>query len=150
MVEGVTAKGFPPKTTKSASIPGLISPFIDTAFNGNLFMWDSAFNVMYGRYFSHVANFQTTLDNFYACQHKDGFYMGCPGEEVYGDRFRRDVAHFCKPLHIPGQSGRVAGDVVSSFAVMKRIGIFALKERTFSANANPSIFGIMTSLIIIW
>jgi len=69
---------------------GLISPFIDTAFNGNLFMWDSAFNVMYGRYFSHVANFQTTLDNFYACQHKDGFICRELSENEPGDRFSRD------------------------------------------------------------
>lgn len=69
---------------------GLISPFIDTAFNGNLFMWDSAFNVTYGRYFSRVADFQTTLDNFYACQHKDGFICRELSETEAGDRFSRD------------------------------------------------------------
>ena len=69
---------------------GLISPFIDTAFNGNLFMWDSAFNVTYGRYFSRVANFQTTLDNFYACQHADGFICRELSETEAGDRFSRD------------------------------------------------------------
>lgn len=69
---------------------GLISPFIDTAFNGNLFMWDSAFNVMYGRYFSRVADFQTTLDNFYACQHHDGFICRELSETEAGDRFSRD------------------------------------------------------------
>lgn len=69
---------------------GLISPFIDTAFNGNLFMWDSAFNVMYGRYFSRVADFQTTLDNFYARQHTDGFICRELSEGEAGDRFSRD------------------------------------------------------------
>ena len=75
-----------------APIPesGLISPFIDTAFNGNLFMWDSAFNVMYGRYFSRAADFQTTLDNFYACQHSDGFICRELSETEAGDRFSRD------------------------------------------------------------
>ena len=69
---------------------GLISPFIDTAFNGNLFMWDSAFNVMYGRYFCRVADFQNTLDNFYACQHSDGFICRELSETEPGDRFSRD------------------------------------------------------------
>lgn len=69
---------------------GLISPFIDTAFNGNLFMWDSAFNVMYGRYFCRVVDFQTTLDNFYARQHLDGFICRELSENEPGDRFSRD------------------------------------------------------------
>lgn len=69
---------------------GLVSPFIDTAFNGNLFMWDSAFNVMYGRYFSLVADFQTTLDNFYARQHLDGFICREISESEIGERFSRD------------------------------------------------------------
>ena len=69
---------------------GMISPFIDTAFNGNLFMWDSAFNVMYGRYFCRVADFQTTLDNFYARQHHDGFICRELSETEAGDRFSRD------------------------------------------------------------
>lgn len=69
---------------------GLVSPFIDTAFNGNLFMWDSAFNVMYGRYFSKVANFQVTLDNFYANQHSDGFICREISETEPGERFSRD------------------------------------------------------------
>ena len=50
-----------------------ITNFIDTAFNGCLFMWDSAFILMFGRYGSRVFNFQKTLDNLYARQHKDGY-----------------------------------------------------------------------------
>lgn len=69
---------------------GLISPFIDTAFNCNLFMWDSAFNVLYGRYFCRVADFQNTLDNFYARQHSDGFICREISETEAGDRFSRD------------------------------------------------------------
>lgn len=80
---------------------GLISPFIDTAFNGNLFMWDSAFNVMYGRYFSHVANFQTTLDNFYARQHADGFICRELSETEAGDRFSRDDPGSTGPNILP-------------------------------------------------
>jgi len=80
---------------------GLISPFIDTAFNGNLFMWDSAFNVMYGKYFKNVADFQVTLDNFYARQHKDGFICRELSEEEAGDRFSRDDPGSTGPNILP-------------------------------------------------
>jgi len=52
---------------------GFVSPYIDTAFNGNLFLWDSAFILMFARYGRQAFNFQQTLDNFYAKQHPDGF-----------------------------------------------------------------------------
>ena len=52
---------------------GFITNFIDTAFNKNLFMWDSAFIVMFGRYGTRVFDFQKTLNNFYAHQHYDGY-----------------------------------------------------------------------------
>lgn len=52
---------------------GFVSPYIDTAFNGNLFMWDSCFILMFARYGQRAFNFQQTLDNFYAKQHLDGF-----------------------------------------------------------------------------
>lgn len=50
-----------------------IHNYIDTAFNGNLFMWDSVFILMFGRYGSRAFNFQQTLDNLYAHQLDDGF-----------------------------------------------------------------------------
>ncbi len=52
---------------------GFVSPFIDTAFNVNLFMWDSSFILMFAKYASRVFNFQQTLNNFYSHQHRDGF-----------------------------------------------------------------------------
>lgn len=52
---------------------GFVSPFIDTAFNGCLFLWDSSFILMFARYGSRAHNFQQTLDNFYSHQHIDGF-----------------------------------------------------------------------------
>ena len=52
---------------------GFVSPYIDTAFNGNLFLWDSAFILMFARYGRNAFDFQQTLDNFYAKQHPDGF-----------------------------------------------------------------------------
>ncbi len=50
-----------------------VSPFIDAAFNDCIFMWDSVFMLMFGKYAHHIFNFQQTLDNFYAHQHQDGF-----------------------------------------------------------------------------
>lgn len=52
---------------------GFITNYIDTAYNGNLFMWDSAFILLFARYGNRIFNFQKTLDNFYHKQHPDGF-----------------------------------------------------------------------------
>jgi len=50
-----------------------VGSFVDTAFNGNLFLWDSVFILMFGKYARHIFNFQKTLDNFYSHQHTDGY-----------------------------------------------------------------------------
>jgi len=52
---------------------GFVSNYCDTAFNGNLFMWDSAFVTRFGEYGRRAFDFQQTLDNFYCKQHQDGF-----------------------------------------------------------------------------
>lgn len=52
---------------------GFVAPYIDTAFNGHLFLWDSVIILMFGRYGSRAFDFQRTLDNMYAKQHPDGF-----------------------------------------------------------------------------
>ncbi len=52
---------------------GFVASFIDTAFNDCLFMWDSAFILLFARYGRRVFDFQRTLDNLYASQHPDGF-----------------------------------------------------------------------------
>lgn len=52
---------------------GFISNFIDTAFNGCIFMWDTVFILMFGKYADRIFSFQKTLDNFYSHQHRDGF-----------------------------------------------------------------------------
>ena len=69
---------------------GFVSDFIDTAFNGYLFMWDSAFIVMFGKYGRRVFDFQKTLDNFYSHQHKDGFICREICEEKRGEQWTRD------------------------------------------------------------
>lgn len=63
------------------------SQFIDTAFNGFSFMWDSSFMVMFGKYGVQAFNFQKTLDNFYACQHCDGFISREIWEKREGEQF---------------------------------------------------------------
>ncbi len=68
---------------------GFISPFIDPAFNEHIFMWDSHFMLMFGKYGSRAFNFQGTLDNFYAKQHKDGFICREIKESDGGDFFER-------------------------------------------------------------
>ena len=50
-----------------------IENYIDAAFNGCIFLWDSVFILQFGRYGRRAFDYQKTLDNFYACQHKDGF-----------------------------------------------------------------------------
>ncbi len=52
---------------------GFVSSYLDTAYNGNIFMWDSSFILMFARYGARYFPFQRTLDNFYAKQHPDGF-----------------------------------------------------------------------------
>lgn len=68
---------------------GFVSPFIDTAFNGNLFMWDSCFILMFCKYAAHLFDFQQMLDNFYAKQHKDGYICREIRETDGKDRFTR-------------------------------------------------------------
>lgn len=68
---------------------GFVSNFIDTAFNGCLFMWDSSFILMFGRYADRIFPFQRTLDNLYACQHKDGYICREIDEKTGMDRFTR-------------------------------------------------------------
>ncbi len=68
---------------------GLVSSFIDTAFNGFTFMWDSSFMTMFGKYAGGIFDFQKTLDNFYAKQHRDGFICREICEMENGEQFYR-------------------------------------------------------------
>lgn len=68
---------------------GFVSDFIDTAFNGCLFMWDSTFIMMFTKYACKAYDFQQTLDNFYAKQHKDGFICREIIEKSGNDQFHR-------------------------------------------------------------
>ena len=68
---------------------GFVSNFIDTAFNGCTFMWDSSFILMFGKYGSRVFNFQNTLNNFYSHQHVDGFISREIEEDDGSEKFTR-------------------------------------------------------------
>ncbi len=68
---------------------GFAANFIDTAFNGNLFMWDSCFITCFGVYGRRVFDFQRTLDTFYRKQHPDGFICREITETDGGDCFTR-------------------------------------------------------------
>jgi len=68
---------------------GFVSNFIDTAFNGCEFMWDSCFMLMFGKYADRIFCFQNTLDNLYAHQHRDGFICREIEEETGLDHFTR-------------------------------------------------------------
>ena len=52
---------------------GFVSSYLDVAYNGNIFMWDTCFMMMFARYGYRFFPFQNSLDNFYAKQHPDGF-----------------------------------------------------------------------------
>ncbi|MBW7454074.1 trehalase family glycosidase [Paenibacillus sepulcri] len=68
---------------------GFIANYIDTAFNDDLFMYDSSFIVLFAAYGRRVFDFQRTLDNFYAKQHPDGFICRQIREEDGTDVFHR-------------------------------------------------------------
>jgi len=86
---------------KANAESGFVSNFIDTAFNGYLFMWDSAFIVMFGKYGSKIFNFQRTLDNLYSHQHQDGFICREICEHANGEQFARDDPASTGPNVLP-------------------------------------------------
>ena len=63
--------------------------YCDTAFNGNLFMWDSCFITGFGAYARRAFDFQKTLDTFYRKQHPDGFISREISEADGQDTFPR-------------------------------------------------------------
>jgi glycogen debranching enzyme len=80
---------------------GFVSDFIDTAFNGFLFMWDSSFIVMFGKYGVLAFDFQKTLDNFYSHQHRDGFICREISETDGMEQFSRDDPASTGPNVLP-------------------------------------------------
>ena len=80
---------------------GFVASFIDTAFNDCLFMWDSAFILLFARYGRRAFDFQRTLDNLYASQHPDGFICREISTLDGRDRFERFDATSTGPNVLP-------------------------------------------------
>jgi Trehalase len=51
---------------------GFVSDYSSTMYEDSLYMWDSVFIALFGRYGDRGWKFQDTLDNFYGKQHPDG------------------------------------------------------------------------------
>ena len=66
-----------------------INNYINMKFNGNIFLWDTVFMVMFGQYGRRAFDFQGSLNNFYAKQHPDGFICREISEESGQDLFHR-------------------------------------------------------------
>ena len=86
---------------RPAAGSGFVANFIDTAFNDCLFMWDSAFILLFARYGRHSFDFQRTLDNLYARQHPDGFICREISTIDGKDRFERFDAASTGPNVMP-------------------------------------------------
>jgi len=80
---------FNKKLRKATLKNRFVSDFNSTAFNDNIFMWDSAFIALFGIYGRRAWHFQGTLDNFYCKQHPDGFICREIGEKLGDDKFQR-------------------------------------------------------------
>jgi glycogen debranching enzyme len=68
---------------------GFAAPFLDSAFNDCLFMWDSVFCLAFARFGRRAFAFQRTLDTFYRKQHPDGFISREIQESDGQDKFHR-------------------------------------------------------------
>ncbi len=86
---------------KGDAATGFVSDYIDTAFNGCIFMWDSSFILMFGKYAHCIFNFQQTLDNFYSHQHRDGFICREIEEATGKDHFARHDPSSTGPELLP-------------------------------------------------
>jgi hypothetical protein len=87
-----------------------VASFIDTAFNDCLFMWDSAFILLFARYGRRAFDFQRTLDNLYASQHPDGFICREISTLDGRDRFERFDATSTGPNVMPWTEWEHYGD----------------------------------------
>jgi hypothetical protein len=75
---------------------GFCSDYSSTMFADCLFMWDTVFISLFGRYGDRVWKFQNSLDNFYGKQHPDGGICR---------QFREDDGSECFARFDPAGSG---------------------------------------------
>ncbi len=50
-----------------------VSNYIDEAFSKNIYQWDTHFMILYWKYAHHLFPAIESHDNFYACQHSNGY-----------------------------------------------------------------------------
>ncbi len=66
---------------------GFTGTYLDAAFNGNIFQWDTCFMVQFARYGYHFLPVLPSLDNFYRKQDSDGYicreYRRLNGKPVF-------------------------------------------------------------------
>jgi hypothetical protein len=53
--------------------PFFKTPYVDAAFNGSIFVWDTCFIAAYAKYHQNELPIAAALDNFYRLQESDGF-----------------------------------------------------------------------------
>jgi glycogen debranching enzyme len=75
--------------SRPRTLSGLISSYIDAGRGDHVFMWDSAFMMLFGLYGRRAFHFMGTLDNFYGRQHRDGFICRQVDVESGQDFFQR-------------------------------------------------------------
>lgn len=51
---------------------GFVSDYFDAAFSDNIFLWDTSFMTMFGRYIHHIFPAIESFDNLYVKQHETG------------------------------------------------------------------------------
>jgi neutral trehalase len=76
----------------------LVSNWLDEAFSGNIFQWDTCFMMMFARYGHAQFPFIQSLDNFYCRQRTNGYicreYVETDGREIkFGHHGRFDDPH---------------------------------------------------------
>jgi glycogen debranching enzyme len=111
-----------------------VSPFIDTAFNGCLFMWDSAFALMFARYGARAFDFQRTLDNFYAHQHKDGYICREIRESDSWERFEKFDPSSTGPNVMPWCEWESYGNTGNRERLARVFPVLLAYTRWFSRN----------------
>ncbi|MEL7239521.1 MAG: trehalase family glycosidase, partial [Planctomycetota bacterium] len=76
---------------------GFLAPYLGTAFNGAVFMWDSAFICQFADYASRALPLIRTLDVFYCKQHTDGYICREISEATGKDRWAKMEARSTGP-----------------------------------------------------
>lgn len=66
-----------------------LAPYMGTAFNGAVFLWDSSFIVQFADYARHAVPFIRTLECFYTKQHEDGYICREISETTGLDRWEK-------------------------------------------------------------